>query len=382
MKAYLEDIITEEEASRDCATLSELYTQWKHGMTGASNAKKLEIDAAALEAIPGLPTDVGGLKVWYNFAKVQGDPDWGDDQPPNAELRWGEKLVKIIGAAEEALGIIYTRWNDGMQVITHYNEFRRLKGTYGTDLTRLRMETGDITREAVRDGIRNANTEVTQWLDGLNNFYKWAPNPQFVQNIKMYFAGQGFNRTTIDWTVFKDLMETNRGKVANMVLRRGAEAKTLDEFPEINEDVKRMSDILRDINQRIEPRRADPHPPRPPDRPVGEAPQEKFQRIRRTLRAELADQYTDLIGNYQDIDTRETRDLNLPEAETKTKLRITQGFLDTYEDLRKNASDWTNLERVQVTDFGELLHKNTFDCIMDMLNRVEKREEFFKDTGN
>ena len=27
LKAYLEDIITEEEASRDCATLSELYTQ-------------------------------------------------------------------------------------------------------------------------------------------------------------------------------------------------------------------------------------------------------------------------------------------------------------------------------------------------------------------
>ena len=118
LKAYLEDIITEEEASRDCATLSELYTQWKHGMTGASNAKKLEIDAAALEAIPGLPTDLGGLKVWYNFAKVQGDPDWGDDPPPNDQLRWGNKLVKIVRAAEEALGIIYTRWNDGMQVAT------------------------------------------------------------------------------------------------------------------------------------------------------------------------------------------------------------------------------------------------------------------------
>ena len=66
-----------------------------------------------MEAIPDLPTDVGGLKAWYNFAKVQGDPEWGDDQPPNAELRWGEKLVKIIRAAEEALGIIHTRWNSG-----------------------------------------------------------------------------------------------------------------------------------------------------------------------------------------------------------------------------------------------------------------------------
>ena len=98
LKAYIEDIITEEEASRDCATLSELYTQWKNGMTGASNAKKLEIDAAALEAIPGLPTDQAGLKVWYN-----GDPEWGDDPPPNDELRWGTKLVKIVRAAEEAL---------------------------------------------------------------------------------------------------------------------------------------------------------------------------------------------------------------------------------------------------------------------------------------
>ena len=38
LKAYIEDIITEEEASRDCATLSELFTKWKHGMTGCSGA--------------------------------------------------------------------------------------------------------------------------------------------------------------------------------------------------------------------------------------------------------------------------------------------------------------------------------------------------------
>ena len=141
LKAYIEDIITEEEASRDCATLTELFTKWKQGMTGANDVKKLEIDAAALEAIPDLPTDLGGLKAWYNFARGQGDPDWGDVRPPEAEMRWGEKLVKIVTAAEEALGIIYARWNDGTQIVTHYNEFRRLKGTYGTDLTRLRMET-------------------------------------------------------------------------------------------------------------------------------------------------------------------------------------------------------------------------------------------------
>ena len=272
LKAYIEDIITEEEASRDCATLSELYTQWKNGMRGASNAKKLEIDAAALEAIPGLPTDQAGLKIWYNFAREQADPEWGDNPPPNDELRWGTKLMKIVRAAEDALGIIYTRWNDGTQVIASYNEFRRLRGLYGTDLVRLQMETGDVTREAVRDGIRNANTAVTQWLNSLNDFYKWTPEPQFVEDIKLYFTGQGFNRTQIEWNVFKNLIETNRGRVANMVLRRGADAKTLDEFPDINETVKRMSDILRDINQRNEPRRAEPHPPRPPDRPAGEAP--------------------------------------------------------------------------------------------------------------
>ena len=215
LKAYIEDIITEEEASRDCATLTELFTKWKHGMTGANNAKKLEIDAAALEAIPDLPTDLGGLKAWYNFARGQGDPDWGDVRPPEAEMRWGEKLVKIVRAAEEALGVIYARWNDATQIITHYNEFRRLKGTYGTDLTRLRIETEEVTIEEVRDGIGNANREVTQWLDGLNNFYRWAPEPRLVDHVKMYFAGQGFNKTTIDWTVFKNLMDTNRGKVAN-----------------------------------------------------------------------------------------------------------------------------------------------------------------------
>ena len=137
LKAYIEDIITEEEPSRDCATLSDLFTQWKTGMTGANNAKKLEIDGAALEAIPGLPTDQAGLKVWYNFAREPTDPEWVDDPIPDDEQRWGTKLVKIIRAAEEALGIIYTRWNDGMQVIRSYNEFRRLKASYGTDQARL-----------------------------------------------------------------------------------------------------------------------------------------------------------------------------------------------------------------------------------------------------
>ena len=46
---------------------------------------------------------IAGLKVWYNFAREQGDPEWGDDPPPNDELRWGTKLVKIVRAAEEAL---------------------------------------------------------------------------------------------------------------------------------------------------------------------------------------------------------------------------------------------------------------------------------------
>ena len=298
LKAYLEDIITEEEASRDCVTLNELYTQWTTGMTGASDAKKLEIDAAALEGIQGLATDQAGLKLWYNFARTQADPEWGDNPPPDDQLRWGTKLVTIVRAAKDALGIIFTRWNDGIQVVANYNEFRRLRGLYGTDLVRLQIETGDVTRETVREGIRSANTAVTQWLDSLNDFYKWAPEPQFVEDIKLYFTGQGFNRTRVEWDTFKNLMETNRGRVANMVLRRGADAKTLDEFPDINETVKRMSDILRDINQREEPRRAEPHPPRPPDRHPGESPQEKFGRIRRTLRTEIADQYTDLIGNY------------------------------------------------------------------------------------
>ena len=120
------------------------------------------MDAAALEGIPGLATDQAGLKIWYNFAREQTDPEWGDNPPPDDQLRWGTKLVTIVRAAKDALGIIYTRWNDGTQVIANYNEFRRLRGLYGTDLVRLQIETGDVTREAVRDGIRNANTAVTQ----------------------------------------------------------------------------------------------------------------------------------------------------------------------------------------------------------------------------
>ena len=58
---------------------------------------------------------------------------------------------------------------------------------------------------------------------------------------------------------------------------------------------------------------------------------------------------------------------------------INDGFLNTYEDLKKNDPEWKQIEIVRTMSWGEERNVNTFQAITDMRNRLEEREEVFKE---
>ena len=61
LRDYLEDVVADD-PYRDCNTLSKIFEIWETAMRGADDAKKLELDQAALEAVPGLANNPDGMK--------------------------------------------------------------------------------------------------------------------------------------------------------------------------------------------------------------------------------------------------------------------------------------------------------------------------------
>ena len=69
LKQILEEMYPDDEPHRDTTTLGKVYETFKTAIAGANNAKRLELDQAALVPLNGLPTSVQGLKIWYNQMK-------------------------------------------------------------------------------------------------------------------------------------------------------------------------------------------------------------------------------------------------------------------------------------------------------------------------
>ena len=74
LRDYLEDVVPDD-PYRDCDTLNKIFEIWETAMRGADDAKKLELDQAALEPIPGLPNNLDGMRAWYNSVREGTDPE-------------------------------------------------------------------------------------------------------------------------------------------------------------------------------------------------------------------------------------------------------------------------------------------------------------------
>ena len=89
------------------------------------------------------------------------------------------------------------------------------------------------------------------------------------------------------------------------------------------------------------------------------------------------------MANHQLLVAREgtvdgLAELTLTESEVKTRLMINDGFINTYDDLRKNDPDWTTIEKIKV-NYGDRENLvRIFEIITTIRNRLEVREEHFK----
>ena len=101
--------------------------------------------------------------------------------------------------------------------------------------------------------------------------------------------------------------------------------------------------------------------------------------MRNTLRGDVQTHYRALVTNYQNIDTGAVAPLDMEERMTKTKLKIAEILLSTFENIKKTDKDWRNVNLVRVNDFGDPVDKDMFETIMTILTRVQDREEIFKD---
>ena len=71
-------------------------------------------------------------------------------------------------------------------------------------------------------------------------------------------------------------------------------------------------------------------------------------------------------------------ELQLTESETRTRMMINDGFLNTYENMRKDDPDWTTIETLTITNGERDEEWRLFDIITKMRNRLEGREEHFR----
>ena len=195
LKPILLEIRPGREPYRDTETLGELYDKWIAIIHGANDAKRLQLDEAALQEIPNLPVHKEGLQIWYEAAREATDPPWENIEPPENDQKWAVKLSKIVDEGKQALGVMLMRSNNAETILNNYKNFMRLRAEYGTDQIKIKVEIGEVTVEQVTASIRSANTTAGTWLGELNEFYDWNPSAEQRNDFKLYFAGQGFNMT-------------------------------------------------------------------------------------------------------------------------------------------------------------------------------------------
>ena len=118
---------------------------------------------------------------------------------------------------------------------------------------------------------------------------------------------------------------------------------------------------------------------RDPDR---ESLTDKYRRIRRMLLEEVCEEYRELVMERELLVAQNGDQthagLDLTENQVKTKIMVNDGFLSTYDDLRKNDPNWTTIKRVRLRreDANTVL---LFDMITNMRSKLEERERHFQE---
>ena len=113
-----------------------------------------------------------------------------------------------------------------------------------------------------------------------------------------------------------------------------------------------------------------------------ETPTEKNRRMRTLLETEVKREFTDLTEKYRlavDInDESGTLDpQNVTENQVKIKLRINQGLIDTYEEIKRNDCHWKRVENIVLQIKENPVTIGTIKIIMIMIESKKNRRYIY-----
>ena len=143
----------------------------------------------------------------------------------------------------------------------------------------------------------------------------------------------GLNRTDIRWNDFVEMLATKKSRVAAFVMNYGGTAKTIDDFPEQAARMERMAEVYEKCSRRAVRRKEDDEEGEELD--DGESKADKAKGIKRTLMKEIAGSYRRIVIDFE-ADEWLMRALDFSENMTKAEKKLIEGYISTYEEIKKN----------------------------------------------
>ena len=292
--------------------------------------------------------------------------------------------MRIASVVNSSVDTVIERFDQAKSIVQRYNNFLTLKDRYSAPDLMLQVLMGELDVDAITRGVKDALVDAKKWIEDLNRFFNWNPTRDTLREYQVLFTGTGLKEIEINWVQFRKDVDDNKARICNYVLPGGGHKASLNDYDEVKTGMESMTKLILEIKAQAAPVVEDR--PRNRDRdhdPDRESSRAKYGRIRNTLATELKVEFQQLMTRHEIAvaggSAQEYGKLELDENQDKTKLMINDGFLNTYEDLKKNDPEWKQIEIVRTMSWGEERNVNTFQAITDMRNRLEEREEVFKE---
>ena len=198
--------------------------------------------------IAELQSDKDGRKAWYMSLKGDNDPVWdGDTEPDAKEQCYLGKLRTVAKRGTKHLEKLQERWDKAENLVALHKRFRQIANTHGPGQTVLNLQLGHLKKEVVLADIGEGNTKVTEWAEGISNYFGIGRAGEFLDAMKFFFPGPGYDLITqIDWTALKGYIEAKDIRAVRMVSN---EVKAADQFEDVNSTLTTLGDTMLKINQ-------------------------------------------------------------------------------------------------------------------------------------
>merc|ERR1712240_1003609 len=253
--------------------------------------------------------------------------------------------------------------------------YETLQQDYCSSDKMMKVIEGNTDEEEIKEGVQEAMVNIKNWAAHLNRYYNIEITKELTRKYKLFFKGEGFSKRMIDWTDFKVKVENGLGSVVHYALAIGGKRIEIKDFPSIQKSIETMTTLVVEIMRR---ERQEPIQNRwVPNEEDGEPSTEKNRRMRTLLETEVRREFTDLTEKYKlavniNDDSGTLDPQNVAENQVKIKLRINQGLIDTYEEIKRNDCNWKRIENTELQIKGNPVTVKIIKIIMIMRDGLEK----------